>query len=123
MKPIQELLADNHALTRLGPFLLQGGEFSMSQAGRVVTAIAGLLLLAIPLSAGVQHLPPVVCPDFSRREPATSKVTVDIAEALKPSGVVCMRIQNEGKRTIQIEPGGAVADTRENRQEAAVPRL
>lgn len=78
-----------------------------------ITTVAGLLLLFAPLLVEAQHLPPVVCPDFPRREPAANKVTIDIAEALKPSAVVCVRVQNEGKRTIQLGPGGARLQMRE----------
>lgn len=71
-----------------------------------VTVVAGLLLLFVPLSAGAQQLPAVACPDLSQLEPAANKVAVDVAEALKPSGVVCVRIKNEGKKAIQVSRGG-----------------
>jgi len=55
----------------------------MSQVRRAIAVIAGSFLLFVPLSLRAQHLPPVACPDFPRREPTTNKVAVDIAEALK----------------------------------------
>jgi hypothetical protein len=94
---------------------LQKREISMSKARRV-SAVTGLLFLVISLSAEPQQLlPSVTCPDLSEMGTATNRVSVYIAEALHPSGLVCVHIRNGGNRAIQISPEGVHLEMREKR--------
>lgn len=94
---------------------LQRRETGRSKARRV-SAVTGLLFLFISLSAEPQQaLPSVTCPDLSYLRPAANRVSVSIAEALHPSGVVCGHIRNGGKRAIQISPEGVHLEMREKR--------
>lgn len=96
---------------------LQGQEIGRLGEKRVSAVVVWLLLLVISLSAEAQQLlPPITCPDFSQRGgSAASQVSVSMAEALHPSGLVCVHIKNGEKRAIQISQEGLRLERRGRR--------
>lgn len=86
-------------------FLFHSQSIAVKRLGwKILSIIIALFFCAFPALADSQSaLPSVSCPDRPPQK-SVNKVTIHIAEALSPSGVVCVHVTNGFRTEIKIGP-------------------